>query len=236
MRFLSGFLLLTVTLCPLVCGEASENGASWQSEGESGGVKFYSRVRDGSHLKEFRAIGSIEASTRVVHNIINDVEGYPQFMPYTAECRIIKRNGDSIYAYQRISPKICRDRDYTLHIQRKSWPGKGGLVYSEQWKPANDVGPAEKKGVLRVELCEGGWLLEPDGSGKTRATYSVYTDTGGSLPVFIANFAGEIGIKKIFAAVRKQAKEPKYHEERDFLLGDKPGVADEKLVQQQDGS
>jgi hypothetical protein len=64
--------------------------------------------------------------------------------------------------------------------------------------------------VLRVKICEGGWLLEPDGENKTRATYSIYTDSGGAIPAFIANKVSEIGIRKLFAAVRKQVQDPKY--------------------------
>jgi hypothetical protein len=78
------------------------------------------------------------------------------------------------------------------------------------WAPANELGPPEKKGVVRVKLCEGKWLLEPDGATKTRATYFIYTDTGGFIPSFIANHISLTGITKLFAAVRKQVKDPKY--------------------------
>jgi len=78
------------------------------------------------------------------------------------------------------------------------------------WSPANELGPPEKKGVVRVKLCEGKWLLEPDGATKTRATYSIYTDTGGFIPSFIANRISMTGITKLFAAVRKQVKDPRY--------------------------
>jgi hypothetical protein len=54
-------------------------------------------------------------------------------------------------------------------------------------------------------------LLEPSGAGRTRATYSVYTDTGGLVPPFIANHFSQSGIGEIFTAVRKQVQEPKYN-------------------------
>ena len=79
-----------------------------------------------------------------------------------------------------------------------------------RWEPANELGPAEKKGIVRVKICDGGWLLEPDGAIKTRATYSVYTDTGGAIPAFLANHASQTGISRLFEAVRKQVKNPKY--------------------------
>jgi hypothetical protein len=131
-------------------------------------------------------------------------------MPYITECRLIKRDGDAIVGYQRLSPKICADRDYTLCVWKKFWPGPDGLVFMSHWAPANELGPPEKKGVVRVKVCDGKWLLEPDGAIKTRATYCVYSDTGGFIPSFIANRVGKIGVSRLFEAVRKQVKNPKY--------------------------
>jgi hypothetical protein len=175
-------------------------------------------VRFGSGLKEFKAIAIIDAPTRIVHNVLYDVEGYPHFMPYVVECRVLKRDGNSFCAYQRLSPGIVSDRDYILRIEEKSSSAAAGTVYSHRWETTNDIiGPPERKGVVRVKLCDGSWLLEPEAGDKTRATYSVYTDTGGSLPAFIANLASDLGIRKIFDAVRHQVKDPKYRSERDFL-------------------
>jgi hypothetical protein len=84
------------------------------------------------------------------------------------------------------------------------------MTYLNWWTPANELGPAERPGVVRVKICEGGWLFEPQGSQKTRATYSVYTDTGGLIPPFIANRASQIGITRLFDAIRKEVKNPSY--------------------------
>jgi len=102
------------------------------------------------------------------------------------------------------------DRDYTLRVSKKSWPGPKGLTYLSQWQTANEMGPPEKKGVVRLKVCNGTWLLEPDGAAKTRATYSIYSDTGGFVPAFIANHASLMAIKKLYAAIGKQVKEPSY--------------------------
>jgi hypothetical protein len=213
-RILTGFAMVFVL--GRTIGLASEFSRSvdpnegWKLAAETKGVAIYSRPRADSQLKEFRAIGAIDAPTHTVHAVIDDLENYANFMPYTSECRLLKRETDSIITYQRLSPKICEDRDYTLRVWKKSWPGPEGFTYLNQWKPANELGPAEKKGVVRVKICDGGWLLEPDGATKTRATYSIYTDTGGMIPAFIANHASRTGISKLFEAVRKQTKNPKY--------------------------
>jgi len=198
--------------------ESAKEETEWRLVSQSSDLTIYSRARPGSALKEFKAIGPINAPTRVVHNVLNDVQGYPKFMPFVAECRVLKREGDNIYSYQRISPKIVGDRDYTLHIIEKTWSNENGTVYSKKWQTANQFGPPAKKGVLRVQVCEGSWMLDPETGETTRATYSVYTDTGGSLPSFLANIASEIGIHKVFAAVRRQVRDPKYRSDRDFLV------------------
>jgi hypothetical protein len=64
--------------------------------------------------------------------------------------------------------------------------------------------------VVRVKICEGSWLLEPTGPNTTRATYMIYTDSGGMIPKFIKNTGSQIGLRKMFAAIRKQVRDPKY--------------------------
>jgi Polyketide cyclase / dehydrase and lipid transport len=188
----------------------AEPGNDWKLAKQTNGVAIYSRPHPGSKLKEFKAIGEIDASTKTVNNVLDDVESYSSFMPYTAECRVLQRNGDSILTYQRVSPKIVSDRDYTLRITKKSWLTENGLAYLNKWSPANEQGPKEKSGVFRVKLCDGSWLLEPAGPNKTRATYSVFTDSGIVVPPILANAISETGISKLFLAVRKQVKDPKY--------------------------
>jgi Polyketide cyclase / dehydrase and lipid transport len=202
-------IAILVAAMPLLIFAATQS-EEWKAVKQTGGVTIYSRPHPGSHLKEFRAIGEIDAPSHAVYKVIDDVESYTSFMPYTAEARVLERKHNSILTYQRISPKIVSDRDYTIRIEKKSWPAANGLAYLSEWKPANEHGPAEKPGVFRVKLVNGSWLLEPIGPNKTRATYFVFTDSGIAVPPLVANKISETGISKLFAAVRKQAKNPKY--------------------------
>ncbi|PYJ81256.1 MAG: hypothetical protein DME73_07955, partial [Verrucomicrobia bacterium] len=112
--------------------------ADWKAVKQSNGVVIYTRPHGGSNLKEFKAVAEIDATAETVHKVIDDVEGYTSFMPYTAECRVIERKRDSILTYQRVSPKIVSDRDYTLRIRQESWPVENGLAYLNRWEPANE--------------------------------------------------------------------------------------------------
>jgi len=211
-RILHVLMSIFLVECPTVFAaeESISTDDYWKPCAREKDVVIYDRVRPGTALKEFKAVGPIDAPTSAVWAVIDDFQNYPKFMPYMTECRLIKRDVDSMVGYQRLSPKVCADRDYTLRVWKKSWPVSGGLVFASHWAPANELGPPEQKGVVRVKLCEGKWLLEPDGPTKTRATYSIYTDTGGFIPSFIANRISQTGITKLFAAVRKQVKDPKY--------------------------
>jgi len=118
----------------------------WKLIKEGGGISLYSRSRAGTALKEFKALGEIEASTRAVHNVLDDLENYSSFMPYTVECRLIKREGDSIYSYQRLSPRIVCDRDYTLRRSRDIMACSGRDGLSERMATGERVWSRRKAG------------------------------------------------------------------------------------------
>jgi Polyketide cyclase / dehydrase and lipid transport len=202
-------VLLVIALCANArAAEPEATPGEWKLISDKDGVAIHRRQRPASN--ESKAIGEIAAPAALVHAVIDDVESYASFMPYTAECRVLKREGDSVVTYQRISAPLTSDRDYTVRVHSSSKPGEGGKVYSSHWETENALGPAEKSGVVRVKLCEGSWLLEPTGPNTTRATYTIYTDSGGIIPTFIKNTGSQIGLRKMFAAIRKQVRDPKY--------------------------
>lgn len=190
-------------------GEGAKE-AEWTQESDVKGVSIQSRLREGSDLREFRAVGAFDATPATIFAILDDSEAYPSFMPYTSECRVLKRERNSVIAYQRIEVPLVSDRDFTLRSLNTKWFGPDGAIYRIRWAPANDEGPAALHGVTRVSVCEGGWLLEPNGAGGTRATYSIFTDSGGALPSFLANNGSRIAIRKVFEAIRKRARDPKF--------------------------
>lgn len=204
--------IFAALICSLIsnvpAAEPEATPGEWKFISDKDGVAIYRRQRPLSN--ESKAIGEISASTELVHAVLDDVESYASFMPYTAECRVLKRDGASVIAYQRISAPLVSDRDYTVHVRTTTKKVENGTSYSIRWETDNAAGPAEKRGVVRVTLCEGSWLLEPIGPDTSRATYTVYTDSGGIIPKFIKEAGSQTGIRKLFAAVRKRISDPKY--------------------------
>lgn len=187
--------------------------SGWELKTTSGSIKIYNRSKEGSDLKELKAEGIIEAPPHACFNVVNDEGRYKEFMPYTADSKVIRKNADgSKIVYQRLDTPFVSDRDYTMIITGKIVRNeKGEVVYRKNWSSANHLGPAAIDGVVRVKTNEGHWLFEPlDGGKRTRATYYLFTDPGGALPSFIINAANGKAVPGVFEAVEKQASDPRY--------------------------
>ena len=187
---------------------AVETNGTWTKVSESAELTIYARSRSGSAIQELKAVGVIGFEPGVVKRVLDDCEKFPSFLPYVVEAQQISKNKATQVSYQRVSPPMVGDRDYTVRVHYQAI--KGGTLM--RWEAANDLGPAEKPGVVRVKNTEGSWLLEPTREGReTLATYCVLSDGGGGLPPFVTNWAGKTAVPKLFDAIRKQAAITRYH-------------------------
>ena len=217
LRLLAAIAIFSANETRSLLGVETASAAAAESDGwalvsRSETLTIYKRPRKDSNIHEVKAVGLIEAAPLVIKRVLDDTAEYPHFMPYVTEAREISRNGETSIGYQRVSPPLISDRDYTMRTRSETQRNANGdTCYCKRWEPANDLGPAEKSGVARVKINEGYWLLEPLAGGRrTQATYSLYCDSGGTLPAAIVNAANRTAIPKIFDGVRKQAKLPKY--------------------------
>jgi hypothetical protein len=203
-------ILFGCVLLPLAA-RAAEVVDGWTVINRGDNLTTYTRPRKGSSILECKGVGLIDADPIVVKRVIDDTAEYPKFMPYVVETKTLSNTGDMRIGYQRLAPPIVGERDYTVRVRCEAKPcPTGGMIYCNRWEAANDLGPAEKKGVTRVKITEGSWLLEPAPDGKTRATYTIYSDSGGGIPTMILNSANKTAIPKLFEAIRQQSKLEKY--------------------------
>ena len=202
-------LRLALTLLAALPATAAR-ADDWKEVTRGKDLAVSTRNRAGSAIAEVRAVGRVDASPATVKAVLDDRDHYSSFMPYVSEVRVLAANpgARTLVAYMRLDPPIVGERDYTIAVRDESRPGGGSLT---TWRLANEQGPAEKPGVVRVKVNEGSWLLEPENGGAaTRATYTLFTDAGGSVPSFVVNQANKRSLGDLFAAVRKAAAEPKY--------------------------
>lgn len=195
--------VIAVLLSCLFSFDAVARPAAWEPIAEKDGMRVAARSVEGSGLQEVRVQGIIDASPEQVLAILLDVEAYPKTMPYTAEARVLKREGDAIWLYQVIDAPLASKRDLAMKITVVRGPG-GRL--GTQWILDESVAPPLRDGIVRVPASEGSWDLVPIRGGKaTRATYRIHSDPGGDVPGWIVNRTNKTAIPDAFLAVRKAA-------------------------------
>lgn len=195
-------LLVALPFC-LVASFAHARTPAWEPIAEKEGVRVATRPVPGSELLEVRVQGIIEAPPEAVLATLLDVEAYTKTMPYTAEVKVLKREGDSVWIYQVIDAPLASKRDLAMKITVVRGPG--GKV-GTRWILDEELSPPRREGIVRVPASEGGWDLLPIRGGKaTRATYRIHSDPGGDVPRWIVNRANRTAIPDAFLAVRKAA-------------------------------
>jgi hypothetical protein len=196
---------------------STAGGTDWEQISKNESLAIFTRVRPGVPVKEIRAVGTIDAPNWVVRNVVDGIEDYPSFMPYTTKTTILERREHQVISYFRLDPPFIGARDVTIQVSSKEEKRDDGVViYQLHWEPVNTIGPEPARDITRIKLDEGSWVLEPaEGGKKTLATYTILTDGGGGLPPFVINFANRQGVENLFAAVRKQATLPKYSQNRE---------------------
>jgi hypothetical protein len=183
----------------------------WTLEANDKGIEVYARSRADSPVREVRATMEVSAAPNRVFAVLLDSDRFVEFMPYVVEVRTVHRDNSSIwYLYQRISPPLVSDRDYTLRHQSVEDPQQGH--YELRWEIANERGPKTRDGVVRVEICTGSYLIESiDGGARSQLTYQLHTDPGGMLPKWLAERANVESVPALLRAISRRSVDPNYH-------------------------
>lgn len=183
---------------------------AWQPVDGMKGFKLYQRDT-GEATREMLAVATIDAPPYVVKNAVDDFEATKGRMPFVAEVRVLQRGEREAFVYNRTSAPLIADRDYTIRVYDDSFVRDDGeTVYVQRWQMANEKGPPEKNGVVRVGRSEGYWRFEPiDGGERTRATYFLVATAEG-IPKQLADWGTQNILSGIFAAVRDRVADDKY--------------------------
>lgn len=198
--------LLAVLLLGGTTPIISEPPQAWEVLTASDTLTVWQRPVVGSGIREVQVEAVLEASSRQIWNVIRDVAKHPEFLPYVAEARVVRDAGEVRYVYQRVSPPVVADRDYTLGA--RAYEDHETLVFQQDFWLENAVGPAPQDGVVRVEVVQGRWILEPLNPKRTRILYQLHTDPGGSIPSWLINFGQRYSLPRLLNAVERRAQDP----------------------------
>lgn len=201
----------------------------WVEKSAETEFKTYYREIKGSGTREVLMIGILNTDPKNCFDIVGDYLNFPSFMPYIKYTKIIHsekidENKTINYVFFYLNPPLVSARYYTLKLNdEKNADGKPG-VFRSQWKlekgqyrkTPND---AEIKNHIKtgwqdpIETAfnNGYWQFEPEENGtKTRVSYYVWTNPGGSIPNWIANKANTVALPELWKALKERLKNPKY--------------------------
>ncbi len=130
----------------------------------------------------------INAPVEKVFDVITQYERYPEFLPEVKEVRAANRQGNSLELHYKVD--VVKTIRYSIRVteerpRRMAW----SFIEGEMMKDN-----------------KGSWVLEPEGEGKTRATYNVEMALGLLVPKAVVNALVDTSLPKMLDAFKRRAE------------------------------
>ena len=179
-------------LAGLSFASTAEAGSArvWRHVATTDGVVVSARDIPGQAFPEFRGVLVMKADIFQLLAILDDTKRHCEWQ---ANCKVMRvvRNYDAFnrLIYHRLdSPWPVSDRDVVFRAGvTVDWPRR--IVLSRFHAVRGAI--KKKSGVVRITRMHGSFKFELLPSGKVRATYQVFSDPGGWLPVWLVRGASK---------------------------------------------
>jgi hypothetical protein len=175
----SCFLLLTV----LSFAAGKED---WELKKDENGIKVYTRLSEGSNLKEVRVVNEVHSSLSAIVALLLDTKNYPSWIYACSEAQTLKLvNDKEQYQYTVTDvPWPVSDRDVVSYFKIEQ-NAPTGIVTMTNSGMADYI--PEKSGRVRVQHFQSKYTLTPAEDGIVKVEFELYLDPGGSVPAWLIN-------------------------------------------------
>lgn len=170
----------------LACAAAAFADEAWRPLVDQDGVSVVERIAAGRTLPELRAVGEIDAGLFEVLAVISDIPEQVRWMHDCVESRLLRREaGEVSLLYNRTTaPWPVSDRDVVLRTETiLIEPLEHAAV---RFSNVSDPGTPEIDGFVRIPRLLGEYDLVALSPTRTRVTYTLDLDPGGSIPGWVA--------------------------------------------------
>lgn len=153
--------------------------------------------------------GVIDVPPERVFRAVTDYANYDEFMPFVTRADVVRTLPDgAVLSTQRLDlPGPFGERRYTLSVRSRVETARpGGRVWRTQW--------AYVPGSGNIADQRGSWTLEELAPGRTLATFRLYTDPGGAVPVWMMEKALAETLPYIFDGLRQHVRRSRYDDPR----------------------
>ncbi len=180
---MTALLLAAVLAQPQPPAGAYEGAGPWEAVEQVGALAVSRRKVKDSDLFEYRVEADTDVPVTTACDAIFEWGTRGTDFPGITARRVLKDGDDYRVVYDSLSQPIVSDREYVMAVVRTR--GEDGVCRIRFFN-TRELAPKPPKGVVRLDKLWGSWTLEPAGE-RTRLTYTLYSDPGGSLPHFLAH-------------------------------------------------
>jgi hypothetical protein len=166
--------LLVLFLFALITVDAVQVEPAWQDAGVRNGVTLSFRDDPQLNARQVRAVAELPHAFDQIIDVVCD---FTQLLdPDTRESRVLAGDiGADYEIYLRYAPRymVVAARDVVLSVQAED----NGCTWSEV---AGRLPP--QAGAVRMPLLRGSWSVEAIDASRSRVTYQIVVNPGGSIP------------------------------------------------------
>ncbi len=177
----------------------------WTFYEERDGIKIFYKTHPESEFKELKLVTESSASRFQYVNELTTIDSFPTWAFNCTKAEVVKRISDYDFYYYFLSdaPWPMDDRDMVIHMRVSAPDTLGRIIINTNAHPG--LVPVYKQ-VVRVPYMVGQWIFSPLNSGKTEIQYSITMDPGGAIPVWLINYAMDIGPVKTMNAIKNRVE------------------------------
>ena len=120
--------------------------------------------------------------------------------------------------YNRVKLPFVSARDYSIKIvsSTRAHTHAGSdetCVFVSTWTEDTSVGPAPKKGVVRLRRNRGSWRVADAADGGVAVTYRALADPGPGVPGWLVDVANKRSVPDVLRAFERRARSGVYEAE-----------------------
>ena len=192
--------------------------------------------------KEVMAVATFrDCTARRFWRAVLDAERYAEFVPFVQTSFAVQRTRDVkietsdtvsgardardargvrdvVWVYNRVKLPFASARDYSIKIVSSpiaydSDDSDDACVFVSSWTEDDSVGPAPRKGVVRLRRNRGSWRVADAADGGVAVTYRALADPGPGVPGWLVDVANKRSVPDVLRAFERRARSGVYEAE-----------------------
>jgi len=164
----------------------SNDSSSWILQKNENGIKVYTRVTDGSDIKEVRVVNNVKSSLSGLVALLLDSKNYTNWIYACTESNPVKKVSETeMFNYQVTDfPWPVNDRDLVCNFK----VSQDAVTKIVSFNKVGVTGYVpEKNSYVRIKNFQSNYRLTPLSTDSVQMELEMKVDPGGEIPTWLIN-------------------------------------------------